>query len=367
MRTLWAPLRRPVVQRGIRAALAAALAWQIAILLPPPFSEYASYAPLGAIIAVLPTVADSASAAWRTVLAILLGSGLAVAVHELTGAIPQTVTLALLVPLAIVLEQWRVLGQNASWVSVAAVFTLTLGSAGDPGDFVAAYAGLVLLGGGIGVLVTTLLFPPLQLTQAAQQVERTRELLAAHLERTADELRRGELPTTEEELRRVATVDATLDGLREAERTVLRAQRANPRARKWQESAARLHSQSRTLDRVAMLVDDVTILVAEYQPQHRGGERPELGTAKRLADALDGLAGVVRTPFHAVSGAGPDDRDRRIQVAANALADLIDRLRLTTLDDDPGFLDLAAVAVGLQRCLLALDEERPPSPAEDGR
>ena len=107
MRGLWAPLRRPVVQRGIRAALAAGIAWQIAVLLPAPFSDQASYAPLGAIIAVLPTVADSASAAWRTVLAILVGSGLAVAVHTLTSPIPQAITLALLVALAVVVEQWR--------------------------------------------------------------------------------------------------------------------------------------------------------------------------------------------------------------------------------------------------------------------
>lgn len=358
MRGLWAPLRRPVVQRGIRAALAAGIAWQIAVLLPAPFSDQASYAPLGAIIAVLPTVADSASAAWRTVLAILVGSGLAVAVHTLTSPIPQAITLALLVALAVVVEQWRILGPNASWVSVAAVFTLTLGGAGDPGEFVAAYAGLVLLGGVVGVLVTTVLFPPLQLTQAVEQVRRVRELLATHLERTGDELRRGRLPTTEEELRRVATLDAALARMRDAERTVQRERQANPRARRWQESAAALRSQARSLDRVAALVDDVTLVVAEYQPHHRGGERPELGTAQRLADALDGLAGVVRTPHHTVDGPRPDDRDRRIEVASDALDNLIDRLRLTSLDDDPGFLDLAAVAVSLQRSLLALDAAR---------
>lgn len=358
MRGLWAPLRRPVVQRGVRAALAAGIAWQIAVLLPAPFSDQASYAPLGAIIAVLPTVADSASAAWRTVLAILVGSGLAIAVHVLTPAVPQALTLAVLVALAVVVEQWRVLGPNASWVSVAAVFTLTLGGAGDPANFVVAYAGLVLLGGTVGVLVTTLLFPPLQLTQADAQVRRVRGLLAEHLERTAAELRRGQLPTTEEQLRRVATIDEALDRMRDAERTVQRARRANPRARRWQEPTATLRSRARALDRVGVLVDDVTLVVAEYQPHSRGGERPELGTAKRLADALEGLAGVVRTPEHALDGPRPDERDRRIQVAGDALDNLTDRLRLTTLDDDPGFLDLAAVAVSLQRSLLALDAER---------
>lgn len=358
MKDLWSPLRRPVVQRGIRAALAAGVSWQVAVLLPAPLAEYAYYAPLGAVIACLPTVADSASIAWRTVLAILLGGGIAVGVHQMTGPLPTALTLALVVAVSIWVEQWRLLGSNASWVSVAALFTLTLGDANDPTAFVLPYAGLVLFGAALGVLVTTLLFPPLPLTDARRQIERVRELLAEHLELVAGELRRGDLPTPDEEERRVATLDAPLERMREAERTVERARRANPRARRWQEPAARLRAQSRSLDRVAVLADDVTTLVAEYRPvDPGGGGGPELGTAERLADALDGLAGVVRTPYHESDTARPDERDRSIGLAQDALDNLTERLRRTTVDDDPGFLALAAVAVGVQRALLALDAE----------
>ena len=82
-------LRRPAVQRGVRAAVAAALARQVAVLLPPLLSEYAYYAPLGAVIAVHPTIADSASAAWHSVLAILTGFGLTVGLYEVTRAVPD--------------------------------------------------------------------------------------------------------------------------------------------------------------------------------------------------------------------------------------------------------------------------------------
>ncbi|WP_324275415.1 hypothetical protein [Blastococcus brunescens] len=145
--------------------------------------------------------------------------------------------------------------------------------------------------------------------------------------------------------------------MRDAERTVERARQANPRARRWQEPAARLRAQSRSLDRVAVLADDVTTLVAEYRPDDPGGDGPELGTAERLADALDGLAGVIRTPYHDDDASRPDARDQRIDLARDALDNLTDRLRRTTVDDDPGFLALAAVAVGVQRALLALDAE----------
>jgi hypothetical protein len=115
-------LRRPWVQRGVRAAPAAGLAWQAALLLPPELSDHAHYAPLGAVIAVSPTVADSASAAWRTVLAILLGFALAVVVVEATRAVPNALTSALIVAPAIGGEQWRELREQASRVGFAAVF-----------------------------------------------------------------------------------------------------------------------------------------------------------------------------------------------------------------------------------------------------
>ena len=114
-------LREPWVQRGVRAALAAALAWQVAVVLPPAIAQYAYYAPLGAVIAVHPTVADSAAAAWRTVVAILLGFALAITIHELTTPIPGALTIALIVALAVGIEQWPMLQEHASWVSFAAV------------------------------------------------------------------------------------------------------------------------------------------------------------------------------------------------------------------------------------------------------
>ncbi|MGY1821942.1 FUSC family protein [Geodermatophilus sp. SYSU D00079] len=353
-------LRHPQAQRGIRAAIAAGLAWQVAVLLPAPFPEYAYYAPMGAIIAVHPTVADSASATWRTVLAILLGSGLAVAVDRLAGGLPEAAVLALLVALAVVLEQWRVLGENAGWVSFAAVFVLTIGI-GDTADFVLSYAGLVLLGAGIGVLATLLLFPPLQLTRATREIARTRTLVAEHVGRTAAELRAGRFPTPEDERARGAALRTALDAMRDAERTVERARRANPRAARWQDAAARVHDESRALDRVAVLLDDVTAVVAEYPSHRRDTDRPDADTARRLALALDGLAGVVRTPYHAADGTRPDDRDRAVAAATAALDGLVDRLRRTTLDDDPAFLAVAAVAVGVERSLLALDAVEAPA------
>jgi Aromatic acid exporter family member 1 len=349
-------LREPWVQRGVRAALAAALAWQVAVLLPPALAEYAYYAPLGAVIAVHPTVADSAAAAWRTVVAILLGFGLAVAVHELTAAIPGALTIALIVALAVVVEQWRVLQEHASWVSFAAVLMLTVGTAADPARYAVTYAGLTLLGAAIGVLVTTVLFPPMQLTTAVRRVEATRTLLARHLQDIAAGLRRGDVPSPGQWVRRGQELEAALDRMRVAEGVVERARRANPRARRWGGSAASIREQSRALDRVAVLVDDLTMLVVEFQPHRRGIDRMDGGTGRVLAEALDSLAGVVCIPYPTANAHGHDERTAAIAAADAALRRLTTLLRTSEVADDEGFFALGAVTVGMHR---SLDTLRP--------
>jgi uncharacterized membrane protein YgaE (UPF0421/DUF939 family) len=345
-------LRRPWVQRGVRASVAAALAWQIAVLLPPTLSDYAYYAPLGAVIAVHPTVADSAGAAWRTVAAMFLGFGLAVAVYELTRGAPNAFTIALIVALAIAVEQWRLLREQASWVSFAAVLMITIGT-DDPAAYVLRYGGLTLLGAAVGVAVTTVLFPPMLLTVAVERIAATRQLLVAHLLTMADAVRSGTVPDPDDWSRRGARLGVALDRLRAAESQVERARRANPRAARWQGAAGRVREQSRALDRVAVLVDDLTDLVTEFQPHRRGLDRVDGGTGWVLADALTGLAGVVAVPHH--DGPGRDARDEAIDTAVAALDRLTQLLRSADVPDDEGWFALGAVSVGVRRSLHALE------------
>jgi uncharacterized membrane protein YgaE (UPF0421/DUF939 family) len=356
-----ARLQQPWVQRMIRAALAAGLAWQVALLLPATLSDYAYYAPLGAVIAVSPTIADSASAAWRSVAAILTGFGLAVGLYELTRAVPDALTIALIVALAVVVEQLRLWREQASWVSFAAVLMITVGSA-DPGEYALRYAGLTFLGAAIGVLVTTVLFPPLQLTSAVEQIATTRALLARHLRDIADTLRDGRVPEVSEWTDRNTRLDRALDRMRFAAGRVERARRANPRARRWQGRATGIREEARAVDRVAVLVDDLTTLVVEFHPHRRGIDHADAGTGWVLADTLDSLAGVVCTPYHTTDGSTPDERDEQIARAGAALRRLVGLLRESSVEDDEGFFALGAVAVGVRRSLTALQaEERVPA------
>lgn len=360
MRQLVEVLRRPWVQRGVRAALAAGLAWQLAVLLPPTLSDYAFYAPLGAVIAVHPTVADSASAAWRTVAAMFLGFGLAVVVYEVTRGVPNAFTIALIVAIAIVVEQWRLLREQASWVSFAAVLMITVGT-DDPASYVLRYGGLTLLGAAVGVAVTTVLFPPMLLTRAVEQLGTTRALVAAHLEDVAAALRLGGTPAPAAWELRGEALDEALNRMRREEQLVERARKANPRAHRWQGRAASIREQSRALDRVAVLIDDLTTLVVEFQPHRRGLDRVDDGTGWVLADALEGLAGVVRTPYH--RDAERDGRDEAIEAAVGALDRLTALLRASEVPADEGFFALGAVTVGVRRSLQALEAHARHPPA----
>ncbi|WP_139306917.1 hypothetical protein [Modestobacter sp. DSM 44400] len=92
----------------------------------------------------------------------------------------------------------------------------------------------------------------------------------------------------------------------------------------------------------------------EFQPHRRGLDRVDDGTGWVLADALDGLARVVRIPYHATDDA-PDDRDAAIADALSARTRLTTLLRASEVADDEGFFALGAVAVGMHRSLEALE------------
>jgi hypothetical protein len=155
------------------------------------------------------------------------------------------------------------------------------------------------------VLVTTVLFPPMQLTTGVRRVQTTRALLARHLRDIAEGLRRG-----------------------------------------------------------AVLVDDLTMLVVEFQPHRRGLDRMDGGTGRVLAEALDSLAGVVCVPYPTANHHGVDARAAAIDTAEAALRRLTTLLRTSEVADDEGFFALGAVTVGMYRSLDTLrSRPRDPHPA----
>jgi uncharacterized membrane protein YgaE (UPF0421/DUF939 family) len=350
LRRTWA--RHPRLGLALKAALAASLAWALVRLVPGPAADYPYYAPLGAVLATSTTLAGSVREALQAVGAIALGAALALAVDAMSG--PNLVTIAVVVALGILLGSWNALGGARSWVPTSALFVLIIGNA-DPGAYVLGYAGLTLLGALVGLAVTAA-FPPLPLAPAQQRLRELRDTLAGQLEDLVDGLRQDHPPSSNEWQRRTRTIDPVLAQMRRAVQETDEARRGNPRARRYRHDADRQYAQARALERLTLLVEDLTQLIADTERAEN--ERVALGPALRPAAvrALSGLAEALRS----VDGASADaDVTSRAYEHLERFTDDVRRLRLTTDDD---LFEAGNVVQNVRRSLDAIRPHPGPPP-----
>jgi uncharacterized membrane protein YgaE (UPF0421/DUF939 family) len=211
----------------VKAALAAALAWHVAGLLPlDPAQQYPYYAPLGAVIATSTTLSGSVRGSIQSVAAIALGAAVALGVSAVLG--DGFGALAVVVAASVLLAGWRHLGSSGSWTATSALFVLVLGT--QDSGFVVAYTGLTAVGAVLGLAVTAA-FPPLPLAPAAEQLRALRDTLAGQLEDLADGLQQEHPPTEDEWRQRTHRIDPVLAQMREAVQQAAEARRGNRRAR----------------------------------------------------------------------------------------------------------------------------------------
>ena len=344
LRRTWA--RHPRWGLAVKAALAAAIAWAIALGVPGPAGDYPYYAPLGAVIATSTTLAGSAKESLQTVAAITLGATVALLVDWL--AYPNLLTIALVIALGVLLAGWSWLGSAGSWVPTAALFTLIIGG-DDPGGYVAGYAGLTLLGAGVGLAVTAA-FPPLPLAPAQLELGRLRGLLAEQLEMLAAGLERETPPQASEWHDGMRPIDPVLAQMRSAVELTEQARHGNRRARRYQQSAERQYEQARALGSLAFLVEELTQLVIENEVAEHDLEHVALGPGLRppAAAALRGLAAVLRSVDHAVA----DPASTRTAYAA--LQELVTAVQRRRAETGHDLFAAGSLVLVVQRALAAV-------------
>ena len=256
-------LRHPRWSLAAKGALAASVAWFVALLAPAPFSEYPYYAPLGAVLATTSTVVRSVRDSLQSVGAVLVGALIARTVALLP--LPGPLELAVVVGLALLCVGWRVFGDMGDWAVMSAIFVLILGS-GDGVDYVGSYAGLIVVGAAIGIGIN-LLLPPLPLTPSELAIGRLRDGIAEQVEVLANWLEeRGPLDPDEWERRR-QQLYPTIEGARAAVAQAREASRANVRVRvngngHWLASQTR---RAGALSASAETVDDIVSLLVEWE------------------------------------------------------------------------------------------------------
>ncbi|WP_104181390.1 aromatic acid exporter family protein [Arthrobacter sp. B0490] len=175
----------PQLLLAAKAALAAALAWTIALAIPGEASRYPYYAPLGALLAIYPTVAGTLKSGLQTVIGLTIGIVLA---HIAVWAgDPNWGTIAFVVGVGVLLAgALRRTAGGGSGIASAGLFVLVIGD--ENLGYSLGYFVQTVVGVGVGLAVSALILPPLHLNDAVGQMSRLRRTAARQLQEMGEAL-----------------------------------------------------------------------------------------------------------------------------------------------------------------------------------
>ena len=321
--------RWPRLEMAIKAALAALIAWQVALWLPfAPAEEYPYYAPLGAVVASYTSVRTSFTESVSSVLAILTGAALALTASEVVPA--DVVLVPLVVGVGVLLAGLPFFGGQSSWVPIAALFVLVIGDE-DPFTYVRAYAGLTLLGAALAVAITTLL-PTVPLAQSGRALSRLAATLADQLDDLADGLRSDEPPSAAQWRERSLAIDPVLASVRSSGSDVRQSLKVNARARRERGTIERQRGEAIVLDSVATRTADLTAMLIDVHVAGRTYAEVEEKLREPIARALCAAADAVRPLGEEAAPRAPEVgvlrqevRDLSQEVAAEQMPDNLSR------------------------------------------
>lgn len=323
---------------ALKAATAAGIAWLVVQPIGGVVETYPYYAPFGAVVAVSTTVASSARESAQSLLAILIGAAAALA---LEGWLDKgALTVAAVVAVGTLLGGWRRLGPMGSWVPMSALFVLILGDS-QPGQYVAAYAGLTALGAAIGVGVN-LIFPPLPLDAAEESLDRLRETLAGQFDDLAESLLAERPLKGSEWEERASEVESASTETRALVQRATEAQRANWRARRWRDMAQRQYDAALMLEQLPFLVEEVTAILA-----HETVDRESIPWGAplrpRIAHALQAAADLLRS----IDAGGAEEEE--IAALDDALDRLVEEIRQARVRGDDDLFGVGSIVTTLRR------------------
>jgi hypothetical protein len=338
-------VHNPLLRMTMRSAIAAGLAYELGSWLPGGLGQYPYYAALGAVTVTVPAMSDSLKEAMRVTSAILLGVLLAVAAQAI--AWPNALSVAVVIGVGTVVGgvRWfggaRWLGDQRAWVPLAALFVLTVqGTSTD--SYAVAYLAQVTLGALVALLLN-LVFPPLPLHEVDAAVTRMRGLLVGQLREMVEVLTLDDLPERGQWYERLGGLNAPREEMSSLARQAQRAKSGNVRARRWDPVQANLIDVSYALERCSWLVEDLGVVLMEFEQQDYSifGDQLRRDTAKALA----ALADVLDTPGRAAPGSVLQrEADEAIDV-------LLDKVDDQPFDDRMDRYMAGAVAVTVRRCL----------------
>lgn len=339
-------VRFPRLGLSARTALAALIAWLIALNLPGDVPDtYPYFAPLGAVVGSYSTVRSSLRNSVRAVAAILAGALLSLLLAQVFGR--DLLVVPAVVFCATLLAGWRVFETQGSWVLTVALFVLVAG-AEHPVRYAVAYTTLTLLGGCVAVALNAAL-PSVPLARSGRALHELATTLADQLDDVADGLRTDVPPELEDWRQRLRALAPVRDSLRRSRWETEESLQGNVRARTHVERVRLQHVAGVTLENVATRVEELTELLLEVQAT--AGRDVALDAALRhpTAAVLTELAGVLRA-----EDTDPERRERGLERVRGRLRELSAVEAAHRGGTDRDRQTAGAVVTALRRCLGAL-------------
>ena len=344
----------PRIVQALKAAIAVAIAWSIAPLLPGVADDYPYYAPMGALVSMYPTLMSSVRNALQTLGGLTVGILLAGAVIVLSDPNVLTISLAVGVGAAIAATGW--FGASREYIPVTALFVLIVGGPNADGYSI-GYLVQMTLGILVGLAVNLVFFPPLAFEAVGHQLARFRATLAGQLSDVADALTDSWPPEPDGWASRSQALVEVGRAVRAAVSHADDSRKGNPRARVHRRDLRSDYDELSALESVTFHVRDLTeMLAAAVWGQPVQLElRPELRPA--LSRTLHAVAAVLRDW-------DPDDDEQSAFAEADAaLQDLMTELDQRRSSSPVTSLGVAAtVAMDLTRILAALRPQIMPEP-----
>lgn len=275
-----------------KTALAAGIAWAAAQLMPGSLGEYPYYAPLGALVSMYPTVADSLRNGLQSLVGLALGIGVALFVGSFADTAAWSV--ALVVGVGIILGGLPKMGSGREWVPLAALFVLVAG-ANRRDDFSLAYLVQMGLGVAIGLAVNWVIFPPLRVAAVTPAFARLRHALGDQLEEMATAVTEEEWPPSHKEWStREGLLAETAAQVRTAVEEAEVSARANPRRKRHHRDLAADLADLQAIERATFRVQDITDVLTSVIWEEHAGTRVPAQLTPELAAALLATAEALR-------------------------------------------------------------------------
>ncbi|NNG41046.1 hypothetical protein HJ588_17445 [Flexivirga sp. ID2601S] len=324
-----------LVGMSLKTALAAGIAWQLGMILPAYLPQYAFYAPLGALTVMYSSLYDSAVEGLRVLAAVATGVLVSLTLQLVAG--PNALSVAVALGVGVLLGNLRKLADQGSWVPLAALFVFTAGQTHTT-EYVVGYMSQLLLGAGVGLVVNSVVFPPLALHETERAGRAVRRDIVRVLSALSG-LLEADHATADERADDLSSAAASLPESRQRLRTAMsqarRAGHGNPRRQRWQGSRSEVLALAGATERCAGMTEDLARETLEEVPALRRAMVPTLAQAVTSLRDL-----IVRSPAGVPSDAEVRRTDEAIDRAAS-------RAR--------SFPEQRTVA-GLRRCLRAASD-----------